>query len=122
MTVIKDLEEEKSNLKARLSEIEDELSLAPNQLEREFRGVAGSIGIQIDEKLREAAKLLGEACDLADKYGIPFKSDISEIRQAYFPPSFKDKYSDLDRELVHELTDAWPSDYGRKGWEHSAVC
>lgn len=119
---IKELEKERSKIKVRLAEIEDELALAPNQLEREFRQIVDTVRPQIEEKIEEARKLLQEACKLSEQYGIPFYADgASDISQSYLPNSFKEKYDDLSPELVRDLTDVWPSEK-RFGWEHSEIC
>jgi hypothetical protein len=92
-----------------------------SKLEREFRNAFVKGKKLIDAKLAKASKALQEAEDLAEKYGIPFRAHISPLSQSFYPASHEEKFSDLDREFVTELTGAW-SEYSGAGWEHSAVC
>lgn len=123
---IKELKKKRDQLKAELFEIELELQLIPNQLEREFYQMATSVNEQIETRLELARKALEEACNIADEFGVPFRSHgVSQLGQSYIPKSFYDKYDGIDRDLVHELTDTYPptdDDYQKVGWERSALC
>jgi hypothetical protein len=92
-------------------------------LEKEFTNVFNTHKNEINAKLAEAGKYLEEAEQLAEKYGIPFYSNISFLGQSYYPASYGKKFKELDRDFVSELTNAYPGEYGDNvGWEHSAVC
>lgn len=94
------------------------------ELENEFKKLIETVGKQIAAKVAEADRLMDEAIELADEHGIPFySSGISQLGQAYVPNSFTEKFSELDRTLVEELTDV--SEYTLDeayGWQHSQVC
>jgi hypothetical protein len=93
------------------------------KLETEFENLFSSIGEQIQDKIKQAEKLLNEACKLSDEYGIPFFTNVSLLGQPYVPEKFQSKWRDLDRDFVtnvtevasHELSSAY-------GWQHSQIC
>jgi hypothetical protein len=92
-----------------------------DSIEKEFEELVNAHKDEIDAKVREASKALSEAVELSEKYGIPFRPSISFLRNSYFPESFDEKFSELDSEIVSDLTGAW-REYSDGGWEHSAVC
>lgn len=99
-----------------ISPLEDQ-----SQLEKEFRQLCQEHIPEIRSKIEQATKLLNEACQIADKHGIPFRSTISHIAQPYIPSGFS-AYDELDSDLLEELTNVYPSEVECGGWQHSAVC
>jgi hypothetical protein len=96
--------------------------MSDNQLEKEFKVLAESIGKEIDDKVAEAAKLLNEAVSLSDRFGIPFRSPISQIDQAYVPTSFKVRFNTLDKEMVCKMLEMYKDELNyARGWRHSQV-
>lgn len=103
-------------------ETEGEVEENP-ELEAEFRALVKKHQAEIDEQLKIASKAIAKAEKLSEKYGIPFSSGVSPLGQSYTPASFQDKFGELDRETVMEITDVYPGgEYDMEGWEHSAVC
>lgn len=96
--------------------------MATNDLEREFEKQFNEVHSQIQENLRQAAKLVEEAVALSEKYGIPFRPKVGfPFRMSYLPESMKDLFPDIDTDFVSELTEAhgyW--EYG--GWQTSQTC
>ncbi len=92
------------------------------QLEEEFLALVSSIGEQIKAKIRIAEQALDEAVDLADKHGIPFYSEVSQIGQSYVPDSFDERFESLDKETVADLLDISEYNLNHMGWRHSQVC
>lgn len=83
----------------------------------EFRNAISEGSKKIEEKLAEAAAALSEAEALADKYEIPFESNVSPLWQKY----------QISNSKFAELPDFILGDYdiefgGYDGWEHSMVC
>lgn len=93
-----------------------------NSLEEEFIRLVNDHKAEIDAKVKEASTALDKAVKLSNQYGIPFRPEISFLRNSYYPRSFYDKFSDLDRDVVSDITSAWISYDDSPGWEHSAVC
>src|SRR6185369_14445496 len=88
-------------------------------LEREFRLKAAEIGDMIHEKLAIASKALDEAEAIAEEHGISFSAGISPLSQSYMAASAGDKWPDVSKEFMNEITET----YGEyDGWQHSAVC
>jgi ribosomal protein L14E/L6E/L27E len=85
----------------------DDLDQEDSALEREFRNVATEATTKIMEKVRAASKLLQEAVDISEQYGIPFSSEISFLGQPYKPASFEDKFGDIDDDFVDSVTGAY---------------
>jgi hypothetical protein len=97
--------------------------MSDNDLEKEFKDLNDTIGKEIDNKINEASKLLREAVELANKHGLPFYAYVSELGQPYVPESFEEKWSDLNKEDVEELTGVSSYDLeSAYGWKHSDVC
>ncbi len=95
--------------------------MGKTELENEFRQLVNQHKFEIEAKVKEASDALAEAEELADKYGIPFYSDVSRINQGYTPKLFLDKFEDeLDADVVYKLTQVYDLEY--EGWAHSAVC
>lgn len=90
-------------------------------LEREFRVAIPSATLRIDEKLALASKYLDEAVAISEEAGIPFSASISFLGQSYTPTSLENKFPELEREFVNDLTGTY-NEYGYAGWEHSAIC
>lgn len=92
-------------------------------LEAEFEVVAQEAKAKINEKLQVAIKALNEATDIADEYGVPFYSNISELGQNYVPSTLAEKYKGIPQNIVEEATGVYVNEdlYGR-GWERSALC
>lgn len=117
----------KSNIDPDLNvEEQDEPDLNDvSELEKEFNSLVNTVGQTIQDKLNIAEKALAEACELANKHGIPFEASVSQIGQTYVPSSFSGKFGSLDLEKIEELTkvSSWDleGDYHR-GWHHSQVC
>ena len=96
-----------------------ELSLEDSPLEREFRIKATEVLDLINAKLAIAGKALDEAEQIAEENGISFSSGISPLGQSYIASTVKEKWPDVDSELIYSVTEA----YGEyDGWQHSAVC
>lgn len=101
----------------------EECPVSDARLEKEFETLADSVGAEIQSKLKEAEKLLNEACALADEHGIPFFTNISLLGQPYVPEAFETKWNDLDRDFVANITEVASYDLGSAyGWQHSMVC
>lgn len=93
------------------------------KLEKEFEDLTASVGLEIQDKIVQAERLLNEACALSDKYGIPFFTNVSLLGQPYVPEYFEIKWSDLDRDFVANITEVMATDLGSAyGWQHSQVC
>jgi hypothetical protein len=99
----------------------DDLSEEDSELEKQFRQTASKALKLINAKVAEADAALSEACKIADKYGVPFDSGISFIRQSYSPDTTEEKFPELDRSFIDEVTGA-SNEYGYGGWAHSQVC
>jgi site-specific DNA-adenine methylase len=99
------------------------MSYAETDLEKEFEKLYADHNQEIQDKLKEASRLIDEAVKLSEQYGLPFKpeEDIMWCNPSYLPHSFKGKFPELDEEFVYTVTDAsgyW--DYG--GWQSSQTC
>lgn len=92
-----------------------------DSLEQEFREVAESIGNQIYTLLQDARAKVKQAVELSEQHGIPFNASVSLLGNTYYPRTFEEKWGELDRYLVYDLTKAY-NEYGDAGWSHSAVC
>ena len=93
------------------------------KLEAQFEELASTVGEEIQEKIRQAEKLLQEACNLSDQHGIPFFTNVSLLGQPYVPEAFESKWTDLDRDFVANITEVAAGDLGSAyGWQHSQVC
>lgn len=93
------------------------------KLEEEFKHLMTSVGDQIEKKLAVAEQALADAIELSNKFGIPFYANISQLSQAYVPPSYEEKFQELDSDFVMDLTDVSSYDLGSaNGWRHSAIC
>lgn len=97
------------------------LSNIDSEIEREFRISYYAVINQIEEKVKEASRLLTEATQIAELHGIPFHSPISELGQSYTPISLKEKFGDLTPDFIEGITGAYPDSY-TTGWQHSQVC
>jgi hypothetical protein len=91
-------------------------------LEQEFVSLVDTVGKQIQVKLEVARKALEEATELADKFGIPFDAPVSELGQPYVPASFEEKFSELDRPWVEQITGVYEYDLDINGWRQSQLC
>lgn len=90
-----------------------------SELERAFRLASRDAQRRIAEKLEQAMAALNEAEAISEETGVPFSSGISPLGQSYIPASLEDKYPDVDREFIDDITGS----YGEcGGWQHSAVC
>lgn len=99
----------------------DDLMEEDSDLEKEFRQTASKALKLIKAKVAEAENALSEACALSEKYGVPFDTGISFLSQSYTPDSVGEKFPDVDRSFINEITGA-SNEYGYGGWEHSAAC
>ena len=95
-----------------------------NQLEKEFETLYKTFGKEIAAKIQQAEKLMNEAIEIADKYGIPFEVDsFSNQRGWYVPETYADRFEKLDKDFVMELTDISSYRLGRaNGWSYSSIC
>jgi ATP-dependent protease HslVU (ClpYQ) ATPase subunit len=111
-----------SELRALLSEKEKQEEEAKRStLENDFRNIVNIHREEISSKLHEAEALLDEAVKIAEEHGIPFYANVSPISQNYTPRSFREKFSDVDSEVIYEVLNG--DGPGRSvGWQHSAVC
>lgn len=101
-----------------------ESDMSDNSLEKEFNILYSTIGEEIAAKVRQAEKLLEEATELADKFGLPFQADMySDMRGWYIPETFGDRFKSLDANKMSELTEISQSRLNRAyGWQHSNIC
>lgn len=110
-----------ATFKAELTELEEEEKLS--QLETEFRATFEKVHPEIQAKLEEAARLINEACALAEEHGVPFrpKKRLVFIAPSYIPRSFAQKFPELYEEydLWADITGAHGSD---EGWQYSQTC
>ena len=95
-----------------------------DQLEKEFNSLFNSFGKEIEAKVKQAEKLMNEAIEIADRYGIPFSADIfASMRGWYVPETYGDRFGQLDKDLVMDLTDVSSYRLGRAiGWQYSNIC
>jgi len=101
----------------------EELPVSDGKLEKEFESLADTVGVEIQSKIDEAERLIAEACALADESGLPFFTNVSVVGQPYVPETFQNKWRDLDRDFVANLTEVATSDLSSAyGWQHSQVC
>ena len=91
-----------------------------SKLEKEFEELVAKVHKEINIKIAEAAKMIEEAEKISTKYGIPFSSEISPIRNSFIPKTFK-MPKKLDEDFVWETCDVYVEE-NYPGWEHSAVC
>jgi hypothetical protein len=95
-------------------------------LESRFRKVVDEHNSSIQEKLKAAAELIEQAENLSEKYAIPFRPDVSitGFSMSYIPESFKKIFSNLDLDIVRDITRAY-SPLGHDafaGWQQSQTC
>jgi hypothetical protein len=101
----------------------EEVLPSDGKLEKQFEDIATSIGLEIQDKVAQAEKLLNEACSLSDEHGIPFFTNVSLLGQPYVPEKFESKWIDLDRDFVSNITEVMAEDLERAyGWQHSQAC
>lgn len=96
-----------------------------DQLEKEFQVLHDAFGKEIESKVEQFQKLMAEAVELSDRYGIPFACTLTpSMRGWYVPDSFSERFASLDKEMVSELTDVSEYKLGRSygGWQHSNIC
>lgn len=94
-----------------------------DELEVEFKKVAEAHMDEIEDQLEIAAKAIVRAQEISEEHGLPFYAGVSPLSQTYTPGSFYSNFSELSRDFVYNLTEAFPGgEYGQEGWEHSAVC
>lgn len=91
------------------------------ELEKEFRTAVETCEKAIAEKVKQASAILDEACELAEKHGVPFYANVSHISQSYTPVTFGEKFGSLNKDVVDELCGVFPDEYSC-GWQHSGVC
>lgn len=93
-----------------------------DKLEKEFTEVFEKVHPQIQEKLAQAAKLIDEACALAEEHGVPFRPKVAApFRMSYIPDSLQEKFPDFDQDIWSQITGAYGGgDY--TGWQQSQVC
>lgn len=99
--------------------------LAAEQLENDFKEVFNKIHPEIQDKITQAAKLIGEAEELSEKYGIPFQPDVGiPFRMSYIPSTLQKKWAKLciddGLEFIYDHTGAYGGEYD--GWQSSQVC
>jgi len=99
----------------------DDLDEEDSDLEKQFRQTASKALKLIHAKVAEAETALSEACDISEKYGVPFDSNISFLSQSYSPDTMEEKFPNVDLSFINEITGS-SNEYGYGGWEHSAVC
>lgn len=92
------------------------------ELEAEFKKAVNDASVKINEKLNAAYKLVNEAVDISEEYGIPFSSYVSLLSNNYTPQSFEKQFGELNFDWVQEETGCWTDDPGDYGWQHSAIC
>lgn len=103
----------------------DEQTLA---LESEFEKLVEKAHAKIEEEIAEARKHLNKAVALSEKYGVPFRANISPLSNSYVPDSFStSKFAELDLDTVCDISGVWGEWIsellsGSGGWLHSAVC
>ena len=107
-----------------INEIRNDTGLV-SEFERVFLEKNDEVHKQIREKIEEASKILMEAENLSEKYGVPFYSDISGLGQYYTPASLSSLGSDAKWVLYDfDIPDECLYDgeiYGG-GWQQSAIC
>ena len=93
-------------------------------LAKEFAQHCEDIRKLIAVKVDVARQAMKEACQIAEKHGVPFRAGISPLSNTYMPASFSvSKFAELDQEVICEIAEVW-GDYLFEGggWLHSAVC
>lgn len=106
-------------------ELEEKKNNSLKGLEKEFVDAINACENEINSQIRIAIDALNVAQQLSEKYGVPFKSEISFLEQTYTPSSFYKKFGALmgneDVDLYKLASwDHYPNSY--EGWEHSQVC
>jgi hypothetical protein len=103
---------------------EEELDTETASLLSEFRQASKEASLLIEEQLAKASEALTEACEIAEKFSIPFRSNIYWVGNNYMPADFHDKFSSLEgQEEFDEMREEFASEYGNdQGWEHSDFC
>lgn len=89
-------------------------------LEQEFLDAEKEARPLIQEKLKAARKLIFEAEEISNRYGVPFRSEVSPLLNTYFPANSKFACEEMEDFVCWEI--GWPEWGGWGGWEHSAVC
>jgi len=92
-------------------------------LEKEFEEAVKAADKEMAQYLKEASEALQKAKAVSEKYGVPFTSSISPLRNGFIPKSFQDKFGELDHDFVSDVSGVY-DEYGDfyPGWIHSAVC
>jgi sugar/nucleoside kinase (ribokinase family) len=95
-----------------------------SDLEIEFQAAYDKALPLINLHIKEAKEAIAKAIEIANQYGIPFSAAVSPLRNGYVPRSFESKFSELDSEIVSEISGVYDpnGDALYEGWIHSAVC
>ncbi len=104
-------------------------------IEEDFKKICDEHMSELDAADAEACAAIQRLEDLSEKYGIPYRANVSPLRQNYTPESyaaFQTAYAkevegltDEDEgtyedELSVQVLGTYPGEY--EGWQHSAVC
>lgn len=73
-------------------------------LEEQFTDAVNAAMPEITKHLEDARAALNKAIDVANKYGVPFASSISELSQSYFPSSFYSTFWERERSRFSQTT------------------
>lgn len=100
-------------------EFEDEVeeSEETSELIEKYRETCSKHIPQIEECMRIAEAAVRDAERIAEEHGIPFRGQVSRLRQTYTPANLPD----LDRDTIGELAGAWAESYST-GWQNSQMC
>lgn len=91
------------------------------EVEREFRAFVSSVEAKINEKLDQAAKLIYEAENISEEYGIPFDSSVSLVGNTYVPESKENKTFPVSEDFFNSVTAEYTNEYGEfSGWQKSS--
>jgi hypothetical protein len=103
---------------------DEEVDPMESPLAKEFQKLCDDVGAQIKAHVKASSEELRKAISLSEKYGVPFRPNISFLGNSYMPDSFlNSKFNKLDHEVVSEIAGVW-GDYLFEcgGWQHSDVC
>lgn len=94
-------------------------------LEQKFRDACNKYNPEIQEKVELACKLLKEAENISEEYGVPFNNNhtlLGGLAKGYFPQSFDAIFGELrkdDEEIIYNLTNVYQFE-DQIGWQSSA--
>lgn len=91
-------------------------------IERKFRLAVTQANAEMNKHLEDASEALRKAVEVAEKYGVPFDSNISPIGNTYSPESVRSLHPKVSTDFIDSLTGTYDEEnYEYGGWKHSAA-